>query len=358
MDFTGFAPARGANPVHFAWAMLVSITQFRVAPREGGGTLAAVLRRRLSLTWTQSRRFVEQRRVRIDNQPCIDSARRLRVGQNITIEFDEPKGERAASRPKRSAASAAERESPTRALPSPALVHVDDQIVVIEKPAGLTTVRHADETAEFGERGKRFLPRTLAEMLPRLLGDDKKVRAVHRLDRDTSGLVVFARTKEAEADLGKQFRAHTVGRRYLALVRGRPPEGRFESSIVRNRGDGRRGSSPDPSQGQRAVTHVKVVEELGKYSLVECRLETGRTHQVRIHLAELGAPLCGETVYDRPLHGAPLPDGSGASRIALHAAFLGLKHLKTKQWLQWESPLPADMDELLKRLRAAKTPRT
>ncbi len=242
---------------------------------------------------------------------------------------------------------------------SPSLVHIDDQIVVVEKPAGLTTMRHASEAAEFGERAKRFLPGTLADQLPRLLDDSRPVRAVHRLDRDTSGLVVFARTPAAESDLGKQFRSHTVARRYLAIVRGRPAAGRVESMIARNRGDGRRGSTATPGEGQRAVTHVRIVEELGRYTLVECRLETGRTHQVRIHLAELGTPLCGETVYDRPLHGAPLPDGSDAPRIALHAAFLGLRHPETKEWLQWESPLPADMSELLTRLRKeARTGRT
>ncbi len=334
-------------------ALIVSISNFRVTPREGGKTLAAVLRLRHSITWTQARRFVEERRVRIDGQPCVDSARRLRVGQQVTVEIEQAKGARAAkARSKSSAGNSSHVRPPREQLPAPALVHVDEQIVVVEKPAGLTTMRHAEEAAEFGDRAKRFLPTTLADMLPRLLGDNRPARAVHRLDRDTSGLVVFARTKEAVSDLGKQFRAHTVGRRYLAIVRGRPATGRVESLIVRNRGDGRRGSSPDRSQGQRAVTHVRIVEELDKYSLVECRLETGRTHQVRIHLAELGTPLCGETVYDRPLHGAPLPDGSNAPRIALHAAFLGLRHPGNKEWLQWESPLPADMADLVKRLRA------
>src|SRR5262249_42724164 len=142
--------------------------------------------------------------------------------------------------------------------------------------------------------------------------------------------------------------AHTVGRRYLAIVRGRPKTGRIESHFVRDRGDGRRGSgSPDAPGAQRAVTRIRVVEQLGPFTLVECELETGRTHQVRIHLGEMGTPLCGETVYDRPLHGAPIPDASGAKRTALHAAYLGLTHPKAGKWLEWESPLPEDMAELV-----------
>lgn len=246
---------------------------------------------------------------------------------------------------------------PDRPSPAPAmgctLVHVDPHIVVVDKPPGLTTMRHLKEAAEFGERGQRFLPPTLADLLPRQLGGGR-VRAVHRLDKDTSGLVVFARTPASERHLGQQFRSHTIERYYLALVRGRARPGRIESYLVRDRGDGRRGSSPQPGVGQRAVTHVRVMEELGNFTLVECRLETGRTHQIRIHLGEAGTPLCGERVYDRPLHGRPVPDNSGAARVALHAAGLGFVHPATGQRLSWVSPLPADIAGWLERLRQRK----
>jgi 23S rRNA pseudouridine1911/1915/1917 synthase len=215
-------------------------------------------------------------------------------------------------------------------------------------------MRHPDEVAEFGKRARRFLPPTLADLLPGLLargGPPAPVRAVHRLDKETSGLVVFARTPEAESALGKQFRAHAVERSYLAVVRGRACEGRIESRLVRNRGDGRRGSTTEAGGGQHAVTHVRLVEALGEYSLVECRLETGRTHQVRIHLGEAGTPLCGERVYDRPPHGRPLPDASGFPRVALHAAVLGFEHPATGERLLWRSPLPQDMADLVRRLR-------
>ena len=151
-------------------------------------------------------------------------------------------------------------------------------------------MRNKDEGAEFGERAKKFLPKTLADQLPALRGaPNRPVIAVHRIERDTSGLVAFARTREAAESLMKQFRKHTVDRRYLALTRGVPAPGRIESILVGDRGDGRASTrKTNPPNGSRAVTHVKILEPLGNFALVECRLETGRTHQVRI-IARTGA---------------------------------------------------------------------
>lgn len=233
---------------------------------------------------------------------------------------------------------------------------LDDAIVVVDKPPGLTTMRHPEEAAEFGARGRRFLPTTLADLLPAALARREgrpggRVRPVHRLDKDTSGLVVFARNPTAEGHLGKQFRLHTIERTYIALVRGVIADQRVESWLVADRGDHRRGSGPRAGVGKRAITYVRVLESIPGYSMVECRLETGRTHQVRIHLGEAGAPLCGERVYDRPIHGRPPPDKSGAPRIALHAATLGLEHPVTGKKLRWQAPLPADLAEIWKELR-------
>ncbi len=270
----------------------------------------------------------------------------------------------------------------------PVIRYADAQVVVAEKPAGLTTMRHPDEAAEFGRRARRFLPATLADHLPFLLAAHEAtkgrkghrakgakfkppspsrplspspprffLRAVHRLDKDTSGLVVFARTSEAERELGRQFRAHSIERRYLAVVRGRPRPGKIDTWLVRDRGDGRRGSSTQPGAGQRAITHVRIVETLGEFTLVECRLETGRTHQVRIHLGEAGTPICGERVYDRPLNGRPFPDASYAPRLALHAARLEFDHPITGRRMVWTSPWPEDLAQLLRQLRK-KEPRT
>jgi 23S rRNA pseudouridine1911/1915/1917 synthase len=236
------------------------------------------------------------------------------------------------------------------------IVYLDSAIVVVDKPPGLTTMRHAEEAAEFGPRGRRFLPTTLADLLPAAISQREgrpgsRVRPVHRLDKETSGLVVFARTPAAEGHLGKQFRQHSVERTYIALVRGSIADQRIESWLVADRGDHRRGSGSRGGAAKHAVTHVRLLESLPGYSMVECRLETGRTHQVRIHLGEAGAPLCGERVYDRPIHGRPAPDKSGVPRIALHAATLGLEHPVTGKKLHWQSPLPPDLAELWKELR-------
>src|SRR5207253_3029188 len=162
---------------------------------------------------------------------------------------------------------------------------------------------------------------------------------------ETSGLVVFARTVTAERELGKQIHRHTVVRGYLAIVRGSVEAQTIRSRLVRDRGDGRRGSTNLPGQGKEAITHVEVVERLPKYTLVVCRLETGRTHQIRIHLAELGHPVCGEKVY------GPRGDDSAAPRLALHAAELGFKHPVSGEELRWAMPLPADLEEFVRRLR-------
>ncbi len=226
--------------------------------------------------------------------------------------------------------------------------------MIVDKPPGLTTMRHAHEAAEFGKRAKRFLPETLEDLLPGLLprkGDrPPRVIAVHRLDKETSGLVLFARTPEAAKHLGRQMREHSATRSYIALVRGHAKDAVIESWLVRDRGDGRRGSGPQ-AEGQRAVTRVHVVEQLGDFTLIECKLETGRTHQVRIHLGEAGTPLCGERVYDRPLHGRPVPDTSGAKRVMLHALSLEFNHPATGKRTRTASPLPDDFRTLLDRLR-------
>jgi 23S rRNA pseudouridine1911/1915/1917 synthase len=339
---------------------------FVVNRGEAGQTLAAVLKRRFGLSWSQAKRLVERGHVRVGQQVETDVARRLKVGKRVQLAAGtvETRSEQPKSKPpvsRESKTSAGDRRKPpvTRQAAKPALAGIDimysdDDVVVVNKPAGLTTMRHAEEAAEFG-RGKRFLPTTLADALPRLLGaPNKPVIAVHRIDRDTSGLVVFARTRSAAEDLTRQFRTHTVDRRYLALTRGAPKPGRIESVFVRDRGDGRRGSTTDPNaDGKRAVTHVKVVEELGPFAAVECRLETGRTHQVRIHLGEVGTPLCGEQVYDRPPNGRPVVDGSGAKRPMLHAARLGFRHPETGEAVTWDVKPPDDFAAVWAKLREA-----
>lgn len=331
---------------------------FVVGRRERGQTVGAVLCSRFSLSWSAVRRLLEQQSVRIGGQVCQNPSRRLNAGERVVFVVPREQPQKADDRQKKAKVPSKPGNGPQLAIR-----YQDAHVVVVEKPAGLTTMRHASDLADFGRRARRYLPDTLADLLMQQLSFDAgtqrpAVRAVHRLDKDTSGLVVFAKTVEAERHLGKQFRAHQIGRTYQAVVRGQARPARIESLLVDDRGDGRRGSSSQPGVGKLAVTHVRVLEELGDYTLVECELETGRTHQVRIHLAERGTPLCGERIYDRPLHGKPLPDQSKISRIALHAASLTITHPMTGKRLSWTSPLPKDMVDLISRLRRESLQRT
>jgi 23S rRNA pseudouridine1911/1915/1917 synthase len=318
---------------------MTSLDPFPVPPEQAGQTLAAVLRARLpGLSWSQVRRLVETRRAKVLGELCLDPARRLKEGDSVEL----------TARP----------APPPPREESIALRHLDEHVVVVEKPSGLSTVRHPAERA-WAERRKALSP-TLQDLVPRLLaaregraakGPPARLRVVHRLDKGTSGLVVFARTVPAERGLGRQFHAHTVLRRYLVVVPGEVSSQTITSHLVRDRGDGRRGSSPVPGVGKQAVTHVEVVERLPGYTLLSCRLETGRTHQIRIHLSELGHPVCGDKVYSRLRDGTVLADASGAPRLALHAAELGFDHPVTGAALHWEMPPPPDLREFLERLR-------
>lgn len=329
----------------------MSTRTFVIHRRQSGQPLLAALQAELRLPRQDVLRSVRAGDVRLAGNVCTDPERRVRSGQRVHVTLR--------GKPTRPDKPKPPVKRPPAATPPAAhgivVRYVDEAIAVVEKPAGLTTVRHKEEAQEFGARAQRFLPPTLADVLPAILRargalKNGRVRAVHRLDKETSGLVVFALTAPAERELGKQLRAHAVGRRYVALVRGRPADARIESSLVRDRGDGRRGSGT-AGEGQHAVTHVRVVEQLGDFALVECRLETGRTHQVRIHLGEQGTPLCGERVYDRPPRGQPVPDGSGARRPMLHAGNLAIDHPVSGRRMEWEAPLPEDMQQLLHRLR-------
>ena len=229
---------------------------------------------------------------------------------------------------------------------------------MVEKPAGVNTVRHPAEL-EWSEQRRELDPTledltqwSIARQLNRPARDLTRLRIVHRLDRETSGLLVFARSVLAERELGRQFRKHTVIRRYLAVVPGIVPARTITSNLVANRGDGRRGSTSLPGVGKEAITHIDVEERLPGYTLLSCRLETGRTHQIRIHLAEAGHPVCGDKVYIKKLGGNVFDDRSNAPRLALHATELGFEHPAGGQHLHWTMPLPGDLQKFVERLRS------
>lgn len=325
---------------------MMSPRDWKIRPGDDDKPLTEVVAGILRASRSRAAAAIRQGQVRVGGKVCRQPGRRVRAGQRVVVA-------RETSRPEPASRKTPFRPKPEkREGPKPRIVYQDNDIVVVDKPAGITTVRHADELSDAGERAQRFLPATLLDLLPALVKGPThgrfRLRAVHRLDRDTSGLIVVARTAEAERHLGKQFREHSVERRYLAVVRGSAATGTIESNLVRDRGDGRRGSGAD---GQRAVTHVRVLETFAAGSLVECQLETGRTHQVRIHLGEQGTPLCGERIYDRPLHGRPVADPTSADRPMLHAEFLAVVHPRTGRRMQWTSRPPADFQAVVGELR-------
>jgi 23S rRNA pseudouridine1911/1915/1917 synthase len=227
-----------------------------------------------------------------------------------------------------------------------ALVHVDPHVVVVKKPAGLSTVPYEDERDTLDQRVRGLLGRGKSG------GPGAPLGVVQRLDKETSGLIVFARTVPAKRHLQQQFRVHSVERRYWALALGRVRAATFASRLVADRGDGRRGSTDNPRLGREAVTHVRPLEVFEDVTLLECRLETGRTHQIRIHLAEAGHPLLGERVYTRePVFALPAL-GIQVPRLMLHALSLGFEHPHTHREVRFEMQPPPDFADVLARLRA------
>ena len=233
------------------------------------------------------------------------------------------------------------------------VVFEDEHLLVVDKPAGLVVHPAA------GNRDGTLVNALLHHCGGSLSGIGGVARPgiVHRIDKDTSGLLVVAKTDVAHEGLAKQFAAHSVERRYVAIVSGIPKAGhgtvdaplarssanRKKIAIVKAKGQGGR--------GKRAVTHWKRLDVLRDAALVEARLETGRTHQVRVHLASIGHPLVGDPVYGRSgkTHSKLLKE-LNFNRQALHAAELGFIHPVTKRRLSFSSPMPADMQELMRGL--------
>ena len=216
------------------------------------------------------------------------------------------------------------------------IVHEDGELLVVDKPAGL--VVHPGSGNWEGT-----LLNALLHHAPHL-ATIPRAGIVHRLDKDTSGLLVVAKTLQAQTHLVRQLQARTVQREYLALATGDLARGGTVDAPI-GRHPTRRTTMAVVATGKPARTHYDVVERFGRATLLACRLETGRTHQIRVHLASLGHPLVGDPAYGRR---QPIP----FPRQALHARRLGLVHPTQGTACQWESPLPPDFAALLDRLRA------
>lgn len=322
-----------------------SDTYLDVPVELAGKTVAAVIKQLTERSWKDVKKLLFQRQVSVNGVVCIEESRRVVAGEKIRL------SDRAISQ-------AISTEDVT-------VYYMDSDLIVLEKPAGIVSLRHfreidwpydrrmsqptLDEVALMKIGASLTPPQDLNRWPPRIRR--QHVRAVHRIDRETSGLVVFARTLEAEQNLISQFAAHSVERIYLTVCYGRVTDGTVKSFFIRDRGDGLRGSTLNEHEGKVAVTHFRMVSTLRDHSLVECRLETGRTHQIRLHLTEAGHPLCGDAMYRSGFQQNPIHDTSGASRLALHAHRLELDHPRTGVRLKFESPLPRDITELVRRLR-------
>lgn len=233
-------------------------------------------------------------------------------------------------------------------IPLP-IIFEDDHLLIVDKPAGLVVHPAA------GNFDGTLVNALLHHCAGRLSGIGGVARPgiVHRIDKDTSGLLVVAKTDPAHEGLAAQFARHSVERRYTAVVAGLPvpPAGRIAASLARSSADRQKMAIVKDGRGKHAVTHYRMVRGFAGAAQVECRLETGRTHQIRVHMASIGHALLGDAVYGRtPGRLAPLLQELGFARQALHAATLGFVHPITKAEQAFESPLPADMLALIDHL--------
>lgn len=231
------------------------------------------------------------------------------------------------------------------------IVFEDDHLIVIDKPAGMVVHPAA------GNPDGTLVNALLHHCAGRLSGINGVARPgiVHRIDKDTSGLLVVAKTDAAHEGLAAQFAEHSIDRRYLAVCAGHPApaDGTMATRIGRSDKDRKKMAVlPDDSRrGKRAVTHYRTLRRLDSAALIECRLETGRTHQVRVHCASIGHPLLGDPVYGRtPKALRALLDRLDFRRQALHAAELGFTHPLTGERVHFRADPPPDMTELIDEL--------
>ena len=280
-------------------------TTFEVLADEAGLRLDQVIPRHVAgLSRRKARAVIDLGGVFVDRTRVKIAGRTVRAGQVIEVNVG----------------GAIERanEPPLE----PRIVYSDDHVVVVDKPAGLVTAPTPEAS-----RGD------LLDQLVKKLGE---AYLVHRLDLPTSGLLVFARTRDANKRLGDAFKLHDVDREYRAVAVGDVAAQTIDRPIDR----------------RRAVTHVEVIEALAGATLLRVRLETGRTHQIRIHLAAIGHPVCGDRTHGGDTERAFLPR---PPRLALHAAVLGFTHPASGERVRWESPVPDDLARWIERLRLPQT---
>lgn len=277
---------------------------------------------RPDLSWKRIRSAIERGQVTVDDEVCRDSGQDLRAGQHVVFDPDR------------------------KALPHARLelrrLYEDDEILVIDKPVGLLTVPTAPEARDTEDT----VLRRAQQYAKHLHGRRGYAGVLHRLDRDTSGALAIALTRDAHRRGRELFASHDFDRWYLAVVRGVPLQqhGTISAAISNAYVSGRRRVVHDQREGLPAVTHYRIREAYRGAALLELQLETGRQHQIRLHLQQLGHPLIGERIY------ADGPSRLSAPRQMLHAWRLQFPHPVQRTVVRAEAPIPADMASLCSRL--------
>jgi 23S rRNA pseudouridine1911/1915/1917 synthase len=302
----------------------------RLEPAHAGWRLDRALAAALpTLSRERLKALIRGGAVEAEGRPVRDPAQKVRGDELFLLAVPEP--EPAHNEPQ---------DIPLR------IIFEDEHLLVVDKPAGL--VVHPAAGNRDGTLVNALLHHCGASLSG--IGGVARPGIVHRIDKDTSGLLVVAKTDVAHEGLAKQFAAHSIDRRYLAIVSGvlKAAEGVIDAPLARSAANRKKIAIVEGGRGKRAVTRWRRLEPLAGAALVECRLETGRTHQLRVHMASIGHPLLGDPVYGRlgKSHGKILKELK-FHRQALHAAELGFTHPVTKRRLSFASAMPPDMQELM-----------
>ncbi len=295
------------------------------------GRLDKALAEASGLSRERVKTLIGEGRVTVDGAVASSASAKVEAGARFTIAIPPP--EPLAAEPQDIALD---------------IVFEDAHLIVVNKTAGL--VVHPAAGNPDGTLVNALLHHCRGSLSG--IGGVARPGIVHRIDKDTSGLLVVAKTDAAHEGLARQFADHSIARTYLAVCAGHPvpPSGRIEARIGRSDANRKKmavlpGTS---TRGKHAVTHFRTLGKLEECALIECRLETGRTHQVRVHLSSIGHPLLGDPVYGRtPARLRPLLKRIGFARQALHAASLGFRHPATGEMVDFQAETPLDMRELI-----------
>lgn len=309
--------------------------RFTILPEEAGQRLDLFLtHKHPSLTRSQIQGLIEEGLVKINNKPA-KASHKVRKGEDIDITIPEP--------------------APIEARPEPIpleILYEDNEVVVVNKPAGLVVHPAAGNYTGTLVNALLYHCKDLAG-----IGGVLRPGIVHRLDKDTTGVLVAAKTDRAHQSLAGQFKKHTIKRKYVALVHGvvREDKGKIAAEIGRHQTD-RKKMSVKTNKGKMAVTHFKVMKRFDQFALLELTLETGRTHQIRVHLSSINHPVVGDPVYGgmERISGVKEPKVRKAikelGRQALHAAVLGFIHPESGKYMEFQAPVPKDFQRILRLL--------